>query len=242
MNKKFITMTGITLIAGFMIAVQFQTIKEPVVRDTRDNWELREDLIHEKKLELKLIDEIRSTNVKIEEYENETPRSKEAVLKETLAELKQEAGLTEVTGNGIVLKIESVSTEMLLGENPGVVTSELLQRLVNELNLYGAEEIAINDNRYVNTTVIREINKVLKMDGNPLNQLPIEIKVIAKDANTVEKLFNYMKVSKSADEFFLSNLLLNVEMPKEPIKIPAYSNPINIHYMKPVSTSKGGDS
>ncbi|PAD84399.1 DUF881 domain-containing protein [Niallia circulans] len=235
-------MTGITLIAGFMIAVQFQTIKEPVVRDTRDNWELREDLIHEKKLELKLIDEIRSTNGKIEEYENETPRSKEAVLKETLAELKQEAGLTEVTGNGIVLKIESVSTEMLLGENPGVVTSELLQRLVNELNLYGAEEIAINDNRYVNTTVIREINKVLKMDGNPLNQLPIEIKVIAKDSNTVEKLFNYMKVSKSADEFFLSNLLLNVEMPKEPIKIPAYSNPINIHYMKPVSTSKGGDS
>ncbi|PAE14235.1 NgoFVII family restriction endonuclease [Niallia circulans] len=235
-------MTGITLIAGFMIAVQFQTIKEPAVRDTRDTWELREDLIQEKKIELKLIDEIRSTNGKIEEYENETPRSKEAVLKETLAELKQEAGLTEVTGKGIILKIEPVSTEILLGEDPGVVTSELLQRLVNELNLYGAEEIAINDNRYVNTTVIREINNVLKMDGNPLNQLPIVIKVIAKDADTAEKLFNYMKVSKSADEFFLSNLLLNVVMPKEPINIPAYSNPINIHHMKPVSTSKGGDS
>lgn len=235
-------MTGITLIAGFMIAVQFQTIKEPVVRDTRDTWELREDLIHEKKLELQLIDEIRSINGKIEEYEDESTKSKEAVLNETLAELKQEAGLTEVTGNGIVLKIEPVSSEILLGEDPGAVTSELLQRLVNELNLYGAEEIAINDNRYVNTTVIREINNVLKMDGNPLNRLPIEIKVIAKDANTAEKLFNYMKVSKSADEFFLSNLLLNVEMPNEPINIPAYSNPINIHYLKPVGTSEGGDS
>ena len=235
-------MTGITLIAGFMIAVQFQTIKEPVVRDTRDTWELREDLIHEKKLELQLIDEIRSINGKIEEYEDESTKSKEAVLNETLAELKQEAGLTEVTGNGIVLKIEPVSSEILLGEDPGAVTSELLQRLVNELNLHGAEEIAINDNRYVNTTVIREINNVLKMDGNPLNRLPIEIKVIAKDANTAEKLFNYMKVSKSADEFFLSNLLLNVEMPNEPIKIPAYSNPINIHYLKPVGTSEGGDS
>lgn len=235
-------MTGITLIAGFMIAVQFQTIKEPVVRDTRDTWELREDLIHEKKLELQLIDEIRSINGKIEEYEDESTKSKEAVLNETLAELKQEAGLTEVTGNGIVLKIEPVSSEFLLGEDPGTVTSELLQRLVNELNLYGAEEIAINDNRYVNTTVIREINNVLKMDGNPLNRLPIEIKVIAKDANTAEKLFNYMKVSKSADEFFLSNLLLNVEMPNEPINIPAYSNPINIHYLKPVGTSEGGDS
>jgi uncharacterized protein YlxW (UPF0749 family) len=233
-------MTGITLIVGFMIAVQFQTIKEPVVRDTRDTWELREDLINEKKLELQLINEIRSINAKVEEYENETSESKEEVLKDTLEELKQEAGLTEVTGNGIIIKIAPVNTEILLGEEPGVVTSELLQRLVNELNLYGAEEIAINDNRYVNTTVIREINNVLKMDGNPLNQLPIEVKVLAKDANAAEKLFNYMKVSKSADEFFLSNLLLNVEQSEKLITIPAYSKAINIHYMEPENTSKGG--
>lgn len=233
-------MTGITLIVGFMIAVQFQTIKEPVVRDTRDTWELREDLINEKKLELQLINEIRSINAKVEEYENETSESKEEVLKDTLEELKQEAGLTEVTGNGIILKIAPVNTEILLGEEPGVVTSELLQRLVNELNLYGAEEIAINDNRYVNTTVIREINNVLKMDGNPLNQLPIEVKVIAKDASTAEKLFNYMKVSKSADEFFVSNLLLNVEQPEKEITIPAYSKAINIHYMEPENTNEGG--
>lgn len=233
-------MTGITLIVGFMIAVQFQTIKEPVVRDTRDTWELREDLINEKKLELQLINEIRSINAKVEEYENETSESKEEVLKDTLEELKQEAGLTEVTGNGIILKIAPVNTEILLGEEPGVVTSELLQRLVNELNLYGAEEIAINDNRYVNTTVIREINNVLKMDGNPLNQLPIEVKVIAKDASTAEKLFNYMKVSKSADEFFVSNLLLNVEQPEKEITIPAYSMAINIHYMEPENTNEGG--
>ncbi|MEK5380183.1 DUF881 domain-containing protein [Niallia sp. FSL W8-0635] len=233
-------MTGITLIVGFMIAVQFQTIKEPVVRDTRDTWELREDLINEKKLELQLINEIRSINAKVEEYENETSESKEEVLKETLDELKQEAGLTEVTGNGIILKIAPVNTEILLGEEPGVVTSELLQRLVNELNLYGAEEIAINDNRYVNTSVIREINNVLKMDGNPLNQLPIEVKVIAKDANAAEKLFNYMKVSKSADEFFLSNLLLNVEQSEKLITIPAYSKAINIQYMEPENTNEGG--
>ncbi|WP_400247068.1 DUF881 domain-containing protein [Niallia sp. JL1B1071] len=235
-------MTGITLIVGFMIAVQFQTIKEPVVRDTRDTWELREDLINEKKLELQLINEIRSINAKVDEYENETSESKEEVLKDTLEELKQEAGLTDVTGNGIILKIAPVNSEILLGEDPGVVTSELLQRLVNELNLYGAEEIAINDNRYVNTTVIREINNVLKIDGNPLNQLPIEIKVIAKDASMADKLFNYMKVSKSADEFFVSNLLLNVEQPEKAITIPAYGKAINIHYMEPVNTNEGGDS
>ena len=48
-------MTVITFIIGFMIAIQFQTVKEPVVRDTRDTWQLREDLVKEKELYLKFI-------------------------------------------------------------------------------------------------------------------------------------------------------------------------------------------
>ena len=31
-----------------MIAIQFQTVKEPVVRDTRDTFAVREDLVKEK--------------------------------------------------------------------------------------------------------------------------------------------------------------------------------------------------
>ena len=35
-DKKKISMTVITLIIGFMTAIQFQTVNEPIVRDTRD--------------------------------------------------------------------------------------------------------------------------------------------------------------------------------------------------------------
>lgn len=100
-NKKF-SFTFITVVIGFMIAIQFQTVKEPAVRDTRDTWELRADILKEKELQLKLLREISSNEEKIVQYETKRKQSKEQVLRETLEELKMEAGLSEVTGPGII--------------------------------------------------------------------------------------------------------------------------------------------
>ena len=49
---------------------------------------------------LKFIREIDSNEEKIEKYETERVQSKEQVLKETLNELKAEAGLTEIQRSG----------------------------------------------------------------------------------------------------------------------------------------------
>lgn len=239
-KTNFLVMSGITLIIGFMIAIQFQTLKEPIERDTRDTWELRQDLLHEKEIELQLLSEIRANNTKLNEYESKTEDSKESILQETLNELKVEAGLTEETGEGLVLSIEPVNEEILLGEQIGYVTAELLQRLMNEIYLYGAKEVAVNNNRYINTSVIREINNVLKMDGIAINELPLEVKVLAKDKDSAEKLYNHMKVSKSADEFFLSNLRLIVHEPNENTTIPRFTNTINTKYLSPVNGEEGG--
>lgn len=239
-KRNFLVMSGITLIIGFMIAVQFQTLKEPTERDTRDTWELRQALLEEKEMELQLLSEIRANNTKLNDYETKTAESKEKILQDTLNELKAEAGLTEKTGEGLVLSIEPVNEELLLGEKRGYVTAELLQRLVNELHQYGAKEVAINDNRYINTSVIREINNVLKMDGMIINELPLEIKVLAKDKESSEKLYNYMKVSKSADEFFLSNLRLIVHVPNENITIPRFTNTITTNHLNSIIGDEGG--
>ena len=58
-GKNYISMSVITLIIGVMLAIQYQTVKEPVVRDTRDTFELREDLVKEKERYLSLSREIR---------------------------------------------------------------------------------------------------------------------------------------------------------------------------------------
>jgi uncharacterized protein YlxW (UPF0749 family) len=230
-SKKKLSFTFITVVIGFMIAVQFQTVKEPVVRDTRDTWQLRE-----------LLREISSNEEKIAQYETKRKQSKEQVLRETLEELRMEAGLSEVTGPGIILTIEPVYEKLLLGKQVDSISPDLLKRLVNELNMYDAQHISIDGRRVINTTVIRDINRETMIDGYALNRLPIEIKVITENAQSAEKLFNRMQVSKSAEEFFIDNLRVKVHKPEGPVTVPAFDDALRIRYMEPVKPEEGGKS
>ncbi|PLR77479.1 NgoFVII family restriction endonuclease [Bacillus sp. V3-13] len=241
-NKKMVSFTVIALIVGFMLAIQFQTVKEPVVRDTRDTWQLREDLLKEKEIQSRLIREIRSNEDKLAQYETERSQSKEQALRTTLEELKLEAGLTDVSGPGIILTIEPIYEQIVLGESVSDISPELLKRLVNELNMYDAKHISIAGQRIINTTVIRDINRETKIDGYPLNSMPIEVKIITENIETAEKLFNRMQVSKSAEDFFIDNLRMTVSSPKESLTIPAYQDSIRVRNMEPLDPGKGGDS
>ena len=57
-----------------------------------------------------------SNEEKIEQYETERVQSKEYVLKETLNELKAEAGLTEIQTPGIIIQIDYADEQLLLGQ------------------------------------------------------------------------------------------------------------------------------
>jgi len=225
-------MSLITMIIGFMMAIQFQAVKEPAIRDTRDTGQLRDDLVKEKELYLNLIREINSNEEKIEQYETEKATSKEWVLQDTLNELKIQAGLTEVEAPGIIIKIEYANEQLLLGETITPISSYLIQSLVNELNQYGAENIAINEQRLINSTVIREINGLTKVNGYSLDMFPITIKVAAGDREGAEELYKRMQVSKSAEDFFLENYRLSISEPQLEVIIPAYKDPIRIQYME----------
>ncbi|MCA1041102.1 DUF881 domain-containing protein [Bacillus infantis] len=241
-RNQIISFTVISAVIGFMIAVQFQSVKEPVVRDTRDTWQLREDLRKEQEIQLRLIREIRSNELKLAQYENKREQSKEEVLKETLGELKEEAGLTEVKGPGLIIHIEPAVEEALLGNAPGDVSPDLLKRLVNELNMYDAEQISIDGHRIINTTVIRDINGETKIDGHAISSLPIEVRASAEDMQSAQKLYNQMQVSKSAEEFFVENLRVTILKPKGNIVIPAYQDTIRVKNMEPAESEKGGSS
>ncbi|MGJ7922485.1 DUF881 domain-containing protein [Neobacillus sp. LXY-4] len=239
--NKYLNFTAVTVIIGLMLAIQFQTVREPIVRDTRDTWQMREDYLKEKETYSKLLQEIRSNEEKLAKYETERKQSKEQVLRETLEELKMQAGLTEVTGPGIVLSIEPVYEEILLGEDAPTISPDLLKRLINELNMYDALYISIAGQRLINTSVIRDINNETKIDGYSLKNLPIEIKVIAENMQMAEKLYNRMQASQSAEELFrFDNLRVNVSKPEAEITIPAYQDTIRVRNMEPVESDKGG--
>ncbi|WP_338451971.1 DUF881 domain-containing protein [Niallia oryzisoli] len=239
-QKSYLSMGVITLIIGLMIAVQYQTVKDPIVRDTRDTSQLREDLVKEKELYLSLIREIRSNEEKLEKYETERSQSKEQILKETLNELKTEAGMTEVKGPGIVINIEHVDEALLPGKVVSPISPYLIQRLVNELNQYGANHISIAGQRLINSSVIRDINGQTKVDGYSLDTFPIEVKIAVDNIEAAEKLHNRMQVSSSAEDFFVDNFRLKISDPQTNIIIPAYKDSLKIRHMELAETEKGG--
>ncbi|MGM9925285.1 MAG: DUF881 domain-containing protein [Bacillus sp. (in: firmicutes)] len=221
----------VSTIIGFMLAIQFQVIKEPEARDTRDTWQLKSDLLNEQKLHVQLTKNITQLEQQLALYETERKTSREQALESAVAELKEEAGLTEMEGEGVIITIEAISDESLLMEPADSISPDLLKRLINELNRYDAEHISINGQRVINTTVIRDINGVTKIDGYALDTFPIEIKVITEDA---ELLRDRLKVAQAIEEFFIENLSLNISRPLSTVTVPAYSSSITIKQMEPV--------
>ncbi|KQL54715.1 NgoFVII family restriction endonuclease [Heyndrickxia shackletonii] len=233
MNQKVkMSFTIITVIIGFMLATQFETVKKPKERDTRDIWELRDALLKEQKLHSTLLTEIRSNDERLEKYKTKMKDSKETALNETLQELKEEAGETNVMGSGVQITIVPVKEAELMGEEIDTVSPDLLKRLLNELNMYGAKNISINNERIINTTVIRDINGTTKVNGHSLNKFPVTLNIITQDFHSAQKLFNQMQFSSTIDEFFVDNLKVSISKPKKVIHVSAFDDPIIIRYMQ----------
>ncbi|OEH91292.1 hypothetical protein BFG57_06030 [Bacillus solimangrovi] len=217
-----------------MLAIQFQTNQETVVRDTRDMWELRADLKAEQELQSKISNEILNVDEVLQKYDQNQVWSQEAALKEQKESLKEKIGLTEKTGEGVILTIEPLFSESIYGQSYETPSPQLLTRLINELNMYQAEAIAIADQRIISTTPIRDVNGKTYVNVKPIPPLPLTIKVIAKNA---EKLHNHLEVSQAKDDFAIENLSLSSVISSD-IVLPAYDGTLRIQYMEPVKNEK----
>lgn len=220
-----------------MLAVQLRSTKDPVVRDTRDIWELRQDLKRELQLQQQLLLEIRRSDDQLAAYEQARSTDQEAALRKTLAELKEEAGQTDVQGSGLILTIEPFYPESYVGPVVRTVSPELLKRLVNELNAYGAKEIAIANARLTNTTAIRDVNGVTKVGNVNISSFPLEVKIIADD---VSALHHHLSVSPLFDDFVIENLQLTVSESVSTVVIPRSDEKWHIRYMETVHAEKEG--
>lgn len=233
-NKTKIYFTIITFIVGFMIAIQFQTVQKPNSRELSDAWQLRESINNEMDLQAKLLKEIRYHDQKLQDYNFENINNKEDVLEQTILELKKEAGLTELNAPGLVLTIDSIDTGMIIEPTNMPISPIILQRLINELNMYGAKHLSIDGERYINTTVIRDINGETKVGTHAIRSLPFRIHVIVESMEVAEKMYNRLQISPVLDDFFIDNLQLNVSKPEESVSVPAYVDPIVIRDIEPV--------
>ncbi len=230
MGKKWV-FTIITFLIGFMIAIQFQTTKEPLIRDTRDVRELRKELIAEQEKRQQLNVEIHKAERILAKY-NELIENREDgitdVLSEQIAELRKEAGLEEKTGKGLVITISPLESGQPFGYERRIPSPEVFRYLVNELNIYGAEDIAVENERIISTSAFRDVNHITYLNSRRLPPPPLEVKVLARDP---EILQNHMVVSDSVEYFEINGFSLTFEQ-RDEITLPAYEQTPRVRYME----------
>lgn len=162
-------------------------------------------------------------------YENNPDQQKVKTMRSALQQLKKEAGLTKVSGQGIVIHVEPLISGSLVGRKYHPVTVDLLRMLINELNSFGAEQISIAGERIIATTPIRNVNGEIYVNDRRIPEIPFTIKVLADNAR---KLHDEVVVSNSRRDFAEAKLNLTSK-PVEHLTLPAYDQPILVQHMKP---------
>ena len=227
----YIHITIISFIIGLMLAVQYNTVQNPKKQETIDVWEIRQDLSDEQKRHSQLLTEIRQAQDTIRKYEDEELDNPEAILTQTVDQLKEIAGVKAVTGTGLVLTISPSLEAVEYGYEIKEISPSLLIRLVNDIYRYKGQYVEIGGQRLIYSSAIRDINGKTTVGSVPLGKTEIEIKVITATEEEASKLYNHLLASTFMDEFFIDNMMLQVGQPQEAITIKATDVEINQSYL-----------
>lgn len=225
-DKKILILT-ISIMALILVCVMFMQFKVVNETDIAQIESMREDELEEAVAEWKekyeeAYEKLSDTSDKINEY-NEKMQSNaetEELINKELTEAKTNYGLTDVTGEGIIVTL--TDTEEMAYD------SDDLLELVNELRLAGAEAISINDERIVNTSDIVNITSTtIKVNSKNITS-PYTIKAIGdntylKSALTIKN--GYYDIKEKND------YKIKIEE-KSNIKIEKYSKALNLKYIE----------
>lgn len=218
-KKMYRNITIISCIIGFMLAVQYNTVQNPSERDTRDIWEIRQELAEEKKRHSELLTTIRSLTEVVNKYEDTEFDNPELLLKQTVMDLQKQVGLLPAIGPGLTLNISPSPELIQYGYEIEQLSPQLLIRLVNDLYRYDADVIEIDGQRLNYNSSIRDINGKTTINSEAINNSNLQIRVITQTYEQAQKLYNHLLASSFQDEFFIDNLLLSIQDAKQTIRI-----------------------
>lgn len=152
-----ITIGVVCFVLSYIMFMQFKTVEETNITQIENmrETELRESLASWKEKYEEAVLKLEETNTKLQEYKQKRETNQEAseLLNKELLQAQTIAGLTDVTGDGIIITYYDDENS----EIDKIVDTNLIE-LVNELRLAGAEAISINDQRITNMSDIININ------------------------------------------------------------------------------------
>lgn len=166
MNKHHysIAMTAVCILLGIMIGVQYNTVKKQ--RITTENQRLSEAATAMKQLQ----EERDALERKNESLEQTLKNYEEGMLgtenmRREISQLREFAGLTEVSGAGVVVTMNDSSTQKGGNRNAYIVHAEDILSVVNELNGAGAKAVSVNGQRIVGTSAVACAGSIVTVNG-----------------------------------------------------------------------------
>ena len=211
----------ISLMFACVVFMQFKSATQTNLTDIQNmnEDELKKEILNWKnKYEdsQKKLDDI---NKKIKEYDENISNGENnsSLLESEYQDVIKNAGLTDVQGNGIIIKLQDNDEQR--------ISSNHLVELVNELKYAGAEAISINDNRVINFTDIVDVNYVIMINGIKISS-PYEVKAIGNItylSSTLNAKDGYITTYKNTD--------LDIEFEeKKSVFIPRYNKELKLKY------------
>ena len=237
MNKQSISLIlGLMcLLLTFGIVIQIRTINgtgTAISTNSREN-ELRDAILRAKEKYDNLYEELEKIESQLEKERTNSTQNNEglAQLENIIKEGNKIVGLSEVTGEGIIITVndnQKISLNSWLGDPNQLIVHDIdLINIINELKNAGAEAISINGQRIVTISAIECDGNVIKINDEKI-AAPFEIKAIGLP----ELLMSVARFGGYVDNLKEKRLLeVKVEKSdKEKIVIPKYTGVMKFEY------------
>lgn len=221
----------VCLVLGLMISLQLRitSAEKSSTNSVRTGDNAIEEIEELTKQKKDLANKVQEYQKKVDEYEKSAASVDDTTskMKEELDNLRVLAGLTDVEGEGIIIKISPI-VDVTTKELRSVDDGDILDT-VNELLASGAEAISINDERYITTSTIREAGKMIRINNSKFNSSePFIIKAIG-NKNVLEGAFKM--ASSVADVIKANGREFSMEK-KQKVKILKYNKNIEYKYIE----------
>lgn len=235
-NKKIISLIlgAMCILLSYGIAAQIKSTNNIGVSTSTNAHEneLRDEVLREKEKYDNLYKELEEAEKLLEKERTKATKNNEGLedLENTIKEGNKSLGTTEVTGEGVIVKLndnQKLTVNNYLGDpNDLIVHYSDVIRVINELKNAGAEAISVNEQRIIATSSIECDGNVIKVNGEKIGA-PFEIKAIG--------FSEYLSGAVNRQGGYLMNLreYWGIEATVEKsdnITIPKYTGVIKFNY------------
>ncbi len=232
-----VTLSVALLVLGFLIAAQISSEGPRIRYTTQERAPLVDTVLGLQKQQDALKAQILDIRAQFGALEGQLPASA-AQEKEMNAELEKArigAGLVQLSGSGLVFRLEDADVGGGAPIADGLVTARDVRILVQELWLAGAEAISVNSERVAAPTAILDIGNSILVNSAYLAP-PYEIRAIGS-----RDLYGTLTSAASFIEFVQDRVgpsglrLAFAEL--DEVTIPAYAGSVTVRFMRATEPS-----